>query len=232
MTSLRRSDIRKFVGQYQRDRGPGHRYASFDYCYHYFRCSTSRELLSDMEKSCLTIGFYLASWGMFRGSSSLLQRSVKHYEPLVEFVAAQKQDAQKRKVWNIDVDSYDESEIDQLMSLYDEVRDRLGVDKSRAHLTLVTKVLLGVFGVTPAFDQYFGDAFRKIIPGAGFRTFGQKSLMQIRRFYDDNSSDIDDIANENKVVCFKSGKSTQLIYPKAKIVDMYGFIRGRGESAI
>ena len=67
MTSLVRTDIPEIVGQYQHHCRPENRYASFDYCYRYFRCSTSDQLLADMEKSCLTVGFYLASWGMFRG---------------------------------------------------------------------------------------------------------------------------------------------------------------------
>ena len=178
-----------------------------------------------MEKSCLIVGFYLASWGMFRGRSSLLQRSVKHYEALVEFIAGQ-----PRETWEIDVDSYNAEKVDQLLWLYDEVRNRL-LDRSSAHLTLVTKVLLGVFGVTPAFDRFFGDAFRGIVPGAGFRTFGKKSVMQIRFFYEENSSIIDKIANETRVLDFKSGSPTQLVYPKAKIIDMYGFILGGGGSA-
>ena len=223
--SLVRSDIPEIVSQYQRHCRPENRYASFDYCYRYFRCSTTDRLLTDMEKSCLIVGFYLASWGMFRGRSSLLQRSVKHYEPLVEFIAAQPRDT-----WEIDVDSYNADKVDQLLWLYDEVRNRL-LDRSSAHLTLVTKVLLGVFGVTPAFDRYFGDAFREMVPGAGFRTFGRKSVMQIRFFYEANASIIDKIASGTRVLDFKSGDPTQLVYPKAKVIDMYGFILGGGASA-
>ena len=223
--SFVRSDIPEIVRQYQRHCGPENRYASFDYCYRYFRCSTPYQLLMDMEKSCLTVGFYLASWGMFRGRSSLLQRSVKHYAPLVEFIAAQ-----PRETWEIDVDSYNADEVDQLLRLYDEVRNRL-LDRSSAHLTLVTKVLLGVFGVAPAFDTYFGNAFRGIVPGAGFRTFGKKSVMEIRRFYEANASIIDKTANGIRVLDFKSGRPTQLVYPKAKVIDMYGFILGGGAGA-
>lgn len=36
-----------------------------------------------MEVSCLHLGFYLASWGMLRGSSDLLQRSARHLVPLM-----------------------------------------------------------------------------------------------------------------------------------------------------
>jgi hypothetical protein len=33
--------------------------------------------------SCLQIGFYLASWGMMRGSSFLLEKSVRNFSNLI-----------------------------------------------------------------------------------------------------------------------------------------------------
>jgi len=81
------NDIGEMVMTFQIANNPTDRYASFDFCYHYFRRSSSRDLLHDMEKSCLVIGFYLASWGMLRGSSFLLNKSAKYYEPLIEYIA-------------------------------------------------------------------------------------------------------------------------------------------------
>ena len=40
---------------------------------------------------------------MYRGSTFLLQKSVKIFEPLIEYVASQDCD-----VWGIDIDTYDE----------------------------------------------------------------------------------------------------------------------------
>ncbi len=54
---------------------PDHRNSSFDYCYNYFRSNNAEAILRDKEKSCAILGFYLASWGMMRGSSFLLQKS-------------------------------------------------------------------------------------------------------------------------------------------------------------
>jgi len=36
------------------------RYTSFDYCYNYFK--RNNDFTNDIEKSCLVLGFYLASW--------------------------------------------------------------------------------------------------------------------------------------------------------------------------
>ncbi len=77
---------RRAVGRYLSDRDPGARYASFDYCFNHFQ--EHRTAVAEwgepagMEVSCLHLGFYLASWGMLRGSAELLQRSVRHLVPL------------------------------------------------------------------------------------------------------------------------------------------------------
>ena len=76
---MTRKDIETAVNKYKSQSNPDDRYISFDYCYNYFR--TTNDLTQDIEKSCLVLGFYLASWGMFRGSSFLLQKSIKHFEP-------------------------------------------------------------------------------------------------------------------------------------------------------
>lgn len=74
-------------------RKPQERYASFDYCYNYFQSFRESGNISDLKNSqniqtsCLHLGFYLASWGMLRGSSFLLEKSAKFYQPLIETVA-------------------------------------------------------------------------------------------------------------------------------------------------
>ena len=45
--------------------------------------------------------------------------------------------------------------------------------------TLVTKIMLGVFGNVPAFDSYFRL-------GSNMGTFNEHSLEQIKKFYDKN----------------------------------------------
>jgi hypothetical protein len=41
-----------------------------------------------LQLSCLHLSFYLASWGMFRGSSFLLEKSAKFFEPLVRTISS------------------------------------------------------------------------------------------------------------------------------------------------
>ncbi len=93
---MTRTDIEPIVKKFLSKLNPDDRYVSFDYCYNYFK--TTKDLTKDVEKSCLVIGFYLASWGMFRGSSFLLQKSVKHFQPAIQYIATL-----EKSVWNIDV---------------------------------------------------------------------------------------------------------------------------------
>jgi len=64
-------------------------------------------------------------------------------------------------------------------------------------LTLITKILLGVFGFVPAFDNYFCDTFRNIAVGkCGFRTLNDNSLSFIKSFYQANNESIDNLSKQ------------------------------------
>ncbi|PTN32704.1 hypothetical protein C6366_16065 [Desulfonatronum sp. SC1] len=219
------ADISKMVTEFQKYNSSTDRYASFDYCYCYFHPTSDNDLLGDIEKSCLSLGFYLASWGMLRGSSFLLNRSVKHYEPLIRYIAGL-----DSSVWDIDVDQYSGKNIKSICSIYRDIQ-RIIVNNGNSHLTLVTKIMLGVFGFIPAFDNYFGNTFREIFQGeCGFRSVNQNSLNCIQQFYDDNREEIDMYSSKIYVKEFTTGDNSGITYKKSKIIDMYGFTKGLKKS--
>ncbi|MFC4637722.1 hypothetical protein [Deinococcus hohokamensis] len=84
---------------FRADLSPDARYASFDYCYNYFQDFHERgrhaDLTSDAHRqlSALQLGFYLASWGMYRGSTQLLQRSARHLLPVIDVIGRQRLEA-------------------------------------------------------------------------------------------------------------------------------------------
>ena len=60
---------------------PDHRYKSWEHCYFFFKKLRNKELSErDIELAQLHLAFYLASWGMYRGSSFLLQKDYTVYE--------------------------------------------------------------------------------------------------------------------------------------------------------
>ncbi len=217
----RRTDINSVVNEFQKKNSPTDRYASFDYCYYYFRHTSSGLLTDDMEKSCLAIGFYLASWGMLRGSSFLLNKSAKHYWRLIEYIASLDKDT-----WNIDVNNYNSENKNRICEIYYRIKD-IVIDNGKSHLILVTKIMLGVFGFVPAIDTYFGKTFRGMFKGkCGFRTLNPNSLTCIHHFYEENKNDIDELSAQIFVTDFFSGRKTDINYTKSKIIDMYGFTSG------
>jgi len=199
-------------------RDPEGRYASFDYCFNHFQSFRTKNAVSEiasqknLETSCLQLGFYLASWGMLRGSSFLLQKSIKFYERLINDIAKF-----NPTVWNIDVDRYQEdATVLLLLECKEMIATALGLP-NRASDTLITKIMLGIFGNVPAFDTFFCTGF-------GVGAFGMKSLAKISAFYQANKSEID----SQRIATFEflSGKESEIFYSKAKIIDMVGVIEG------
>lgn len=210
-------DIERNLQVYLQDREPTARYTSFDYCFNHFQ-SHRDELASPsgMQLSCLHLGFYLASWGMLRGSSALLTRSIKHYAPVIEVIASA-----DSSIWEIDAHTYTDEAIRTLMETASKLR--LALCEGASDI-LVTKIMLGVFGCVPAFDTYFKKGFE-------VATFGRKSLLKVAKFYQANSKIIEKY--RVPTLDFASGKGTTWKYTRAKVIDMIFFVEGatRTESA-
>jgi hypothetical protein len=219
--------INKLINSFLKDREPTDRYTSFDYCYNYFQDFKSNNKLleiavpGNLQVSCLHLGFYLASWGMLRGSSYLLQKSIKYYESLIKEISNF-----DRRIWSIDVDDYTQENMKLMLDCYEMITNAF-IPNGVKEETIVTKIMLGVFGCVPAFDQNFCDAFREFFKGkCGFRSLNIDSLSYIKEFYKNNQNLIDKWSNRIKTIDLKRGNHTNLSYPKAKIIDMIGFTYG------
>jgi hypothetical protein len=214
------ADIEGNIKRYLGDRNPSARYASFDYCFNYFQAFRERDDVAriaeddNRQLSCLHLGFYLASWGMLRGSTDLLQRSVKHLVPLVEAIAAA-----PPAMWTIDATSYGENELTTLRDFARGIRAALPGATSDI---LVTQIMLGVFGSVPAFDTYFKK-------GSGLTVYGRGALQRLERFYRENAGVIDRYCVPT--LDFDTGAATSRTYSRAKVIDMIFFIEGSGSPA-
>lgn len=225
--SLEEAQIKKYLESFNHDKRPYERYASFDYCFNYFQekyhCGKIKEIAypENIHHSCLQLGFYLASWGMYRGSSFLLQKSIKIYEPLMEYIASKECD-----VWDIDVHNYtEEGNVKKLIDCGDTIRKLLGKHgdkKKEATDTLITKIMLGVFGNVPAFDEYFKA-------GSSLGTFNKTALNKIFSFYEAHKETIIDEAARVKTFDYDSAEESTRLYTKAKIIDMIFFTKGLQE---
>ena len=72
------------------------RYRSWEHCYsHFIKARGSQEI--DYDYLSLQLAFYLASWGMYRGSSFLLQKDYKVHIPVVKELLNEKYDLNTHK---------------------------------------------------------------------------------------------------------------------------------------
>ena len=212
-------NLENIIAEFKSKSSPTDRYTSFDYCYNYFR--TTENFNQDIEKSCLVLGFYLASWGMLRGSSFLLQKSVKHFQKLIEYYSKLNDD-----IWKIDIDNYNVQSNEKIIEIYTKTKEII-ITEDNSHLTLITKILLGVFGFIPAYDKYFCKTFSELYKGkCGFSVVNDNSLNCLKEFYESNKKKIDNLSNKTFTKDFLTGKKTTINYPKAKIIDMFGFTNG------
>lgn len=207
------------------DRNPNGRNASFDYCFNYFQSfhqdGRAKQLANDenLQNSCLNLGFYLASWGMYRGSSFILQKSVHLFTELIDKIA---KGEIEQEVWEIDLrkdaGGYSEKDIELLLKTYQQIQATLGREHN-SDTTLVTKIMLGIFGNTPAFDSNFRKGF-------SMHSFNKKNLKKVADYYLEHQNIVDNASENIKTIDFITGRPIDRNYTRAKIIDMIGFMEG------
>lgn len=210
--------IKEIIEEIMKKRSVNQRDASYDFCYLYFQRNKGKLGGQNMACSCMHLWSYLASWGMLR-NSPLLQLSPAALKPLIAYFDRNA----KSVVWNADVDSYCMYKTD-ILNAYNDIFKVLttifGGKKPR--ITLVTKIMLGVFGCVPAIDAYFYKTFHLLY--GGFGRFTLKELDAIEDFYKKHQTIIDKMFIP--VIDF-GGNPQKHCYKKAKLIDMFGFAVGQ-----
>lgn len=225
-TTLYRSDIydriSHFAGGDLTAGVSSERAKSYDHCFNYFAANTRPT--EDLEKSCTVLGFYLASWGMYRGSTFLFKNTnSSRFIGLIRYI-----EENGPALRAIDVDHYDKESIEVLRQAYADIR-RLVLPEQSAALTLVTKIMVAAFGCVPAYDTYFVRGIRALAANhdrTSFGTFSTRSLELLADFYRANRVGFDDLAKTARTATFPGSSSGGRPLSKAKLVDMYVFDLG------
>lgn len=183
-----------------------HRFLSWEHCYSFFynnRENLKNEKIIDL--AALNLAFYLASWGMYRGSSFLLQYDYKIFIPIIKrlFEKNDFNDLFKNPSW----DKIEEAK--KIITKIDPFKESTE--------TLITKILMGIFGCVPAFDRFFKEGYK--IETKENISFNDKGFEKILKIYQN--------LTEKDLEKFKFKSHSNLSYPKMKIIDMafwqYGF---------
>lgn len=220
------------------------RYKSWEYCYNFFH--SVHEKISDKKLSlkspfgddgqkwtykdqlCLHLAFYMASWGMYRGSSFLLQNDYTIYYDVVDAIF--KDDY--KELWKDD-DLFAEDRHGEIFKLYMDIFAKLKdykayfINKSKFQedekkvtpdkfLTIITKVILGTIGCFPALDRNFKYGFG-ISDGSKKTDFVERTIKKVFDLALDKKEEIKSILKEIK--CDE--------LPIMKAIDMYYFIKGQ-----
>ena len=191
------------------------RYRSWEHCYKCFHDARNNPS-PDYDYLSLQLAFYLASWGMYRGSSFLLQKDYKVHIPVVKELLSEKYDV----LAGIECVSFREKSNQQVLldinsflgQYYDKIRHKVKEQelKNQLSFTLITKILMGTLGCVPAYDRYFiaGIKNQKVATG----NYNIRSIMQLVNFYEKNADRLEPVREKMEV--------EGMPYPQMKMIDM------------
>lgn len=188
---------------------PNSRLKSWEHCIGEFHKAFDKpkEAVSDektVDYLCLHLGFYLASWGMMRGSSELLQCDYKIHEKAVKCVL------EYNDLYGIDLDELCKDKKDKFEQLCNGIKDAYDWDISSI---LLSKIILGTLGIVPAYDGCFVEALREYGISESVK-FGVGSLEKLSKYFSDNfKKEIDGYVKEI------AGKEGCPHYTRAKVID-------------
>ena len=202
---------------------------SWEHCYRAFRDART-DPSPDYDYLSLHLAFYLASWGMYRGSSFLLQKDYKVLVPVVEEILKPEYDCLFGLAC---ADLRNDDVQEQLTELYEYIEDHFHPIREEiagrkvttpVSPVLITKILMGTLGCVPAYDRFFVDGIKKHKVTTG--EYSPESVLRLADFYE---------AHNDRLEEARRGMRTEdLTYPQMKLLDMgfwqIGFERDAGDA--
>lgn len=204
-----------------KDNNPFPRLKAWEFLYEYiWGKSHSWSSLTDsanLDTTALHMGFYLANWGMFRGRSELLRNS--NLDFMKELVL--------RLFQGKGADLFDLSGKDFLPgaprlernhALFDEVLQIFHNMPGNVSWTdtLISKILLGIWGEYPALDRYYKRGIRSFYPHRGLTEVSGCSLTMLMELSETEGFQLPTIET----------KCLRLSYPQGRLLDMAFFQAG------
>lgn len=189
------------------------RYRSWEHCYAIFINARNTPSV-DIDYLSLHLAFYLASWGMYRGSSFLLQKDYKVHIPAVKELLDPKYNPLSNPLCSTLTNNLEllDGLNGKLRNYYDKIRIEVKGHKVNNSISdvLITKILMGTLGCVPAYDRYFIAGIKKY--NIAYATYNSKSLVSLIDFYASNETEFEKIRSKMTV----SG----MPYPQMKFLDM------------
>ena len=188
---------------------------SWEHCYRVFR-DARNDPSPDYDYLSLHLAFYLASWGMYRGSSFLLQKDYKVLVPIVEKILKPEYDC----LFGLACTDLREHGVqEQLANASDYIAKHFGPIRDEVagrevptpvSPVLITKILMGTLGCVPAYDRFFQDgvATYKVTT----QEYSLESVRKLAKFYEAHNDRLEEAR--------RGMRTDDLIYPQMKLLDM------------
>ena len=188
---------------------------SWEHCYRVFRDART-DPSPDYDYLSLHLAFYLASWGMYRGSSFLLQKDYKVHAPIVEEILKPECDC----LFGFACTDLRKSEVQMVLkTVYDNIADHFGPMRDQAagrevaspvSPVLITKILMGTLGCVPAYDRFFEEGARHL--GLKKKSYNEDSLLELADIYEEHNDRLEEARRAMQI--------DDLSYPQMKLLDM------------
>lgn len=174
----------------------------------------------NIRQSAYQLGFYLANWGMFRGSSALLNVNITFFEDLVGHMFADL----NAHFWDLELASFSDNDSDVIEIFDSGIQHIVAFEKDRISWTdtLLTKILMGVWGQCPARDIYFSRGFGEFLKRKKYGRQGKTSGRYLQYLNEIR------IAEGWKMPVYTTPDGNQ--YPDGRIIDMAFFQYGEEQA--
>ena len=188
---------------------------SWEHCYRVFRDART-DTSPDYDYLSLHLAFYLASWGMYRGSCFILQKDYKVHTPIVKEILKPEYDC----LFGLACADVRKSEIQmKLKTVYGNIAEHFGPIRdqvagravpSPVSPILITKILMGTLGCVPAYDRFFVDGIKK--HKVTTQEYSLESVRKLAKFYEEHNDRLEEAR--------RGMRTDDLIYPQMKLLDM------------
>ncbi|PKL04737.1 MAG: hypothetical protein CVV54_04445 [Synergistetes bacterium HGW-Synergistetes-1] len=188
---------------------------SWEHCYNIFQKTHWNMLKNghkisdlsddDIDLLCLNLAFYLASWGMLRGSSFLYFKDYKIHKFAVETILKPEYD----ELWLIDYNNEktDNHIINLIFNASQEIKACYRPNNPTE--TLLTKIMMGTFGCILGYDTRIKKKLEKL---GLTKSFNKESIKELFTLYRYNKLLLNTKKNRNN--------SSVIEYPPMKLIDM------------
>ena len=216
------TQTRKFYKELQEHTAS--RYRSWEYCYTQFYEARQNPEKSNVDNLSLHLAFYLASWGMYRGSSFLLQYDYTIHTSVVKEILKSEYSTlfglECKELNNEQTSSLLKKLNSEISTIYNPFRLELKETEVTQDISniLVSKVLLGTLGCVPAYDRFFVDAVKKNEVTTG--NYNIASLHKLIKFYEEHQEKLEKLRSEFLIKYEFDGEEKTLDYPQMKLLDM------------